>query len=193
MRTNYFKNPTRKRFTDAFPQFKKDSLDTSSTSYFLETWLTSPFYDSSITESEVEDIYYHLYARYYDSHYIYPDDKGIALNTMEIIHDYYPNLKERLNIIKQLRDMGIEEFAKSGISINSMGSNPKIETEMDSLIDLVDSQSASFQLKSQEQTLKAKFYALKDGLYDEFLDRFKRCFVKLYGGVSDYIYENEEE
>ena len=63
---------------------------------------------------------------------------------------------------------------------------------MSELIDLVDSQNASFQLKSKEQALKAKFMSLYDDVMKDFVDRFKPLFVKLYSGVNSYIYCNEE-
>ena len=188
MRRNYFKHPIRKRFIDAFPKFK----DTNGVeTYFWETWQASPFYDSTLTETDLQDVYNHLLAHFYNWHYVYPDDLGIALNTMHIIHDYYPNVKQRLALVKDLRDMTVDEFAKSGIQIDSQGSNPKTATDMDDLIDLVDSQNASFQLRSQEGAIRAKFASLVDGIFDEFTDRFKPLFVKLYSGVNNYIYTNK--
>lgn len=194
MRRNYFLKPIRKRFIDAFPKFEKDSEE--DVDYFYETWQSSPFYDSTLTKADLQDIYNHLLAAYYNWHYTYADDLGIALNTMHIIHDYYPNVKERLNLLSQLRSLSVSDFAKSGISINSQGSNPKIATDMDELIDLVDSQTANFQLRSQEGAIRAKFNSLYDGIMDEFINRFKPLFVKLYNGVNSYIYTNrfdEEE
>ena len=82
---------------------------------------------------------------------------------------------------------------QSGITVDSQGSNPKIATSMDKLINLVDSQNANFQIKSQEQTLKAKFMALYDGVMEEFIERFKPLFVKLYNGVNSYLYRNPIE
>ena len=191
---NYFEKPITKRFMDAFPHFK----DTENTGkiYFWETWQASEFYDANLTEDDLKDIYNHLLAAYYNWHYVYMDDLGIALNTMHIIHDYYPNCKEKLSLVNQLRGLTIDDFAKSGITINSQGANPKIATSMDELINLVDSQDASFQLRSQEGAIRAKFNSLYDGIMDEFVDRFKNLFVKLYNGVNSYIYENlikEEE
>lgn len=185
METNYFEKPIRKRFIDAFPK-EED---------FLKVWKESPFNEASITDEDIHDIYNHLLARYYNWHYIYPDNLGINMNTMHVIHDYYPNVKERLNLVKQMRDLPIEEFKKSGVHIASSGANPKIQTQMDELIDLVDTQDASFELKSIEQALKQKFFVLYDGVMDEFIDRFKDMFVVLYNGVTDYIYKNncEEE
>ena len=132
-------------------------------------------------------------ASYYDWHYIYADDLGISLNTFHIIHDYYPNCKERLKIATDIRNLTYDEFKKSGLQINSSGQNPKIATEMDELIDLVDSQNASFQLKSLEQTYRAKFMSLQDGIEDEFTDRFAKLFVRLYNGVNSYLYLNRVE
>lgn len=190
MRRNYFKYPITKRFIDAFPKFKDED---GQANYFWETWQASPFYDASLTESEVEDIYNHLLAQFYNWHYVYMDDLGIALNTMHIIHDYYPNVKQRLALLQQLRSMTVDDFAKSGIQIDSQGQNPKIATEMDELIDLVDTQNASFQIRSQEGAIRAKFASLVDGIFDEFVDRFKPLFVKLYSGVNNYIYTNNLE
>lgn len=188
MRRNYFKHPVRKRFIDAFPKFKDPDGDKT---YFWETWLSSPFYDSSLAESDLEEIYNHLLAAFYNWHYVYPDDLGISLNTMHIIHDYYPNVKERLDLVDQLRALTVEDFAKSGIQIDSQGQNPKTATDMDELIGLVDSQNASFQLRSEEGAIRAKFASLVDGIMDEFVDRFKPLFVKLYSGVNSYIYTNK--
>lgn len=192
MLRNYFVKPIRKRFIDAFPKFKRvDADDTGN--YFWETWLASPFYDSSLTEQDLSDIYNHLMAEFYNWHFIYPDDMGIAYNVMHIIEDYFPNVKERLSLLNQLRGMTLDNFKKSGIQITSTGSNPKVETDMDELIDLVDSQNANFQLKSDEQAIRAKFFSLYDGVMQEFIDRFKPLFVKLYTGVSDYVYINPIE
>lgn len=190
---NKFNHPIRKRFIDAFPKFKRGEDETTETKYFWEAWQASDFYDANLTETDLKNIYVHLKAKYYNWHYIYPDDMGICMNTFDIIHDYYPNCKERLALVDQMRGLSLDEFKKSGISIDSQGANPKIATNMDELINLVDSQNASFQLKSTEQTLKAKFMALYDGVFDEFLDRFKPLFVKLYNGVNSYLYINKEE
>ena len=188
MRRNYFKYPITKRFIDAFPKFKDED---GQKTYFWETWLASPFYDASLTESDLEDVYNHLLAQFYNWHYVYVDDLGIALNTMHLIHDYFPNAKQRLDLVASLRAMTVDDFAKSGIQIDSQGSNPKIKTDMDELIDLVDSQNASFQIRSQEGAIRAKFASLVDGIMDEFIDRFKPLFVKLYSGVNNYIYTNK--
>lgn len=188
---NYFVNPIRKRFIDAFPKFKNDGTDENV--YFWEAWQQSPFYNESLTETDLKNIYNHLLADYYNWHFIYPDDLGITLNVFKIIDEYYPNVKVRLDLVEQLRNLSLDEFKKSGITINSSGQNPKIATEMDELIDLVDSQNASFQLKSHEQVLRAKFMALYDGIMDEFIARFKPLFVKLYSGVESYLYLNCEQ
>ena len=188
---NYFVNPIRKRFIDAFPKFKNDGTDDNV--YFWEAWQQSPFYNESLAEADLKHIYDHLLADYYNWHFIYPDDLGITLNVFKIIDEYYPNVKVRLDLVEQLRNLSLDEFKKSGITINSSGQNPKIATEMDELIDLVDSQNASFQLKSHEQVLRAKFMALYDGIMDEFIARFKPLFVKLYSGVESYLYINCEQ
>lgn len=189
---NYFENPITKRFIDAFPLFERPSQDDTNI-YFWEGWQQSPFYDPSITKDQMKDCYFHLLAQYYNWHFIYPDDLGIALNIYHTIHDYYPNVIVRLDLVDQLRKMTLDEFKKSGITINSQGANPKIETDMDKLIDLVDSQTANFQLKSDEQVIKAKFMSLYDGIFDDFVDKFKDYFVKLYSGVNDYLYKNPIE
>lgn len=188
MRPNFFKKPIRKRFIDAFPKFKQEAGDTLD--YFWETWQKSPFYLSSLTEQDLEEIYWHLMAAYYNWHFIYPDDLGISLNVMHIIHEYFPNVKERLNIIAGIRALTLDEFKNSGIDIQSTGQNPKVEKAMDDFIDTVDSQIVNSSLKSEEQALKAKFYSLYDGVFDEFIDRFKEQFVVLYNGVNNYLYTN---
>ena len=188
---NYFVKPIRKRFIDAFPKFKNDGTDDNV--YFWEAWQQSPFYNEKLTETDLKDIYNHLLADYYNWHFIYPDDLGITLNVFKIVDEFYPNVKVRLDLVDQLRTLSLDEFKKSGISITSSGANPKVAREMDELIDLVDSQNANFQLKSQEQVLKAKFISLYDGIMDEFISRFKPLFVKMYNGVYDYLYINKEE
>ena len=50
MRPNYFNKPIRKRFIDAFPKFKREEGDNSNIDYFWETWVKSPFYNSTISE-----------------------------------------------------------------------------------------------------------------------------------------------
>lgn len=190
MLRQYFERPITKRFIDAFPKFEKEDSDPQDAKFFYETWTSSPFYDSTLTKNDLKDIYNHLLAAYYNWHYVYLDDLGISLNTMHIIHDYYPNCKERLSLVSQLRGLTLDDFAKSGIQITSQGSNPKTATDMDELIDLVDSQNANFQLRSEEGAIRAKFNSLYDGVMDDFIARFKDLFVKLYNGVNNYVYIN---
>ncbi|MEG2914910.1 MAG: hypothetical protein RR839_00525 [Oscillospiraceae bacterium] len=189
MRKNYFNKPITKRFIDAFPKFK-NNLDDGKI-YFWEAWQASPFYDANITEEQMKTVYDNLLAEYYSWHYKYMDDLGIALNTFKVISQYYPNVLERLSLAKQLRELTLEEYSKSNISINSSGQNPKIKKQMDELIDLVDSQNANFQKKSPEQTIRTKFISLFDGIMDDFLLRFRPLFVKLYTGVNDYVYTDK--
>lgn len=190
---NYFNKPISKRFIDAFPKFKADEGEEET--YFWESWLQSPFYTSDFTEEEMKGIYNHLLAEFYNSHFIYLDDLGIRLNVFHIIDEYYPNVKERILLVNRLRDLTLDEFKESGMAIDSQGSNPKTATQMKELINLVDTQTASFQLKSEEQAIKTKFFALYDGVMEEFIGRFKKCFVKIYSGLTDYLYFNpiEEE
>ena len=188
---NYFNKPITKRFIDAFPKFEAD--EDEDVKYFWETWQESPFCLYALTKDDLKSIYNHLLAKFYNWHYIYMDDLGIALNTMHIIEEYYPNCKERLKIAADIRNLTYDEFKKSGLQISSSGANPKVATEMDELIDLVDSQNASFQLKSIEQTMRAKFMSLQDGIMEAFTDLFKPCFVKLYNGVNNYLYVNSNE
>lgn len=191
MRRNYFENPITKRFIDAFPKFKADVGEDKV--YFWEGWQQSPFFDENLTEDDLSKIYYHLRAQYYNWHFIYMDDLGISDNVYHVIEDFYPNTKERLSLLDEFRSMTLDEFKKSGTFIDSAGANPKVATRMDELVSLVDSQTASFQLKSQEQAIRAKFNSLVDGIMEEFIDRFKYMFVKLYNGVNDYIYQNPIE
>lgn len=190
MRRNYFKNPIRKRFIDAFPKFERGEEDDENVEFFWETWQNSPFYTNTISKTNIKHVYNHLLAAYYDWHFIYADDLGISLNVMHMIEEYYPNVIKRLSIVDSLRGMTLDEFKKSGLNINSQGANPKEETEMDELISLVDNQSASFQLKSDEQALRAQFNSLYDGIMEDFIEKFRFMFVKLYNGVMDYIYTN---
>ena len=191
MRRNYYNRPISKTFIQAFPKFKAGQDEEAM--YFWEAWKSSPFYDSTFTEAEMKDIYNHLLAEYYNCNFIYLDDLGITLNVFHIIEDYYPNVKERLKLVKDLRDLSIDNFKKSGLQITSQGTNPKVATDMDELIDLVDSQSANFQLKSEEQAIKAKFLALYDGVMEEFIKRFEKLFTPLYNGLYSYIYVNQIE
>lgn len=182
MRINYFNKPTTKRFADAFHTFE----------VFENEWGKSLFYEEGLlTEEDLKFIYRHLMARYYRSHFRYVDDLGISLNVFRIISEYYPNTKIRLNIVKDLREMELEEFKKSGMQVSSSGANPKVRTEMDKLIDLVDSQQANFVVKSEEQSLRAKFNSLYDGVMEDFILRFNELFVVLYGGMYNYVYSNK--
>lgn len=182
--------PVTKRFIDAFPRFEKNEDDTYD--MFYETWLKSPFYIAELTKDDLQDVYNHLLADFYNWHYIYLDDMGIALNTMKIISEYYPNTKERMSLAKQIRELSLEDFKKSGVSINSQAQNPKITTEMGELVDMIDSQTAGFYIKSDEQVLLAKFNSLMDGIMDAFIEMFKPIFAKIYNGSMSYMYENEE-
>ena len=189
---NYINSPITKRFIDAFPQFERTEQD-DTTVYFYEGWQASPFYDSNLTKDDLKHIYYHLRAAYYNWHFIFMDDRGISDNVYHIIEEYYPNCKERLSLVSQLRGATLSTFMEGGTYIDSTGQNSKTEKAMNELIGFVDQQNASFQLKSTEQAIRTKFNSLTDGIMEAFIERFKPLFVKLYNGVNDYIYQNPIE
>ena len=138
MRKNYYNKPISKTFIQAFPTFES----------FFEVWGKSPFFTEKFTEKDLHNIYNHLLATYYNWHFIYLDDLGISLNVFHIIEEYYPNVKVRLELAEELRTLTVDEFTKSGLRISSTGANPKIETAMDDLVQLVDSQNVEFQVDS---------------------------------------------
>lgn len=197
MRRNYYNKPISKTFIQAFPKFKNIDNDTDRfgniLKYFWESWLESPFFTDELDEQDLLKCYNHLLAKYYNWNFIYIEDIGILLNVFHVIEEYYPNVKERLTLARQLRDMTIEEFKNSGMQVTSGASNPKIKHDMSELVGFADNQTASFQKKSTEQTIKAKFYALYDGIMDVFIDKFSNMFVQIYSGMKDYIYINIDD
>lgn len=198
MKINYFDQPITKRFIDAFPKFYWEDGDNpeNKSIYFYHQWLESPFYTSGeecFDKENMKKVYNHLLAHFYNWHFKYLEDLGILLNIFKRIEEYWPNAYERVNLASQLRKMSLSQYADSGKIISSQGQNPKTRKTMSDLIDHVDSQTANFRLKSEEQTIKDKFVSLFDGIMDDFMEKFRDLFVQIYSGVNDYLYRNYKE
>lgn len=162
---------------------------------FSDVWQSSPFYMDSITEEELKHIYFHILGEYMTSHYKYINTLQQDLQTMNIIHDYYPNLKKRIELQEKILSLTIEEMGKGGTQITAGMQNNDTDTVSATEEDMpfISRKTTQTNKLSTPQALTKQYNMIVDGLWDAFIKRFSSLFIMLIIGTDELFYMDDEE
>lgn len=162
---------------------------------FLDMWNVSPFKINTITNEEITEIYNHLVTEYMMSHFKFIEQLQIDLQVAHLIHNYYPNVKKRLELQKQMLTLTDEELAQGGLLIQSDMVNPDTDEITPLGDDLPFTSKKSIQTKkhSKLDRIARQYSLIIDGIYDTFITRFKDLFITLVIGTDNLLTMDNED
>lgn len=152
-------------------------------------------YAGDLTQSEIEMIYYLLYAKYGNSHIAYTDENQFKYALYSVIWQYGPTWRKRLSIQDELRKLSIEDLTKGGKAIYNHAFNPNTAPSTSTLEELltINDQNTTNYKKSKMEGYAQLLSLLETDVTSEFIDKFKKLFIVVTAPDYPLYYVTEVE
>ena len=170
-----------KKFTDIYADYDdfKDDYDAS-------------VVEGAITDSNLEILYYLLYARYANNRITNLDENQFKHKLFSIIWQYGPTWEKRLEIQGNLRELTDTQLLEGAKAIYNHAYNPSTDPSTASLTELtyINDQNTTNYKKSVMDAYTQLWNLLATDVTENFLDRFSVLFKKF---ISPKLFVCQEE
>lgn len=177
---------------------------------FADDYKNSPLYDAefnpithaltnihnSLTDDNVNKLFYLLYARYGNNPIANLDENQFKFKVYSIIFEYGPNWQKELELQDRLRNLSDDELATGQFAIYNQAFHdataPSTNTTQE--LDYINNQNTTRLKKGKLNAYNDLLLLLKTDVTKQFIDRFANLFKKfLYGRPTLYVTDLEEE
>ena len=164
---------------------------------FLVLMKTTPMYAAitgqGLTDSQLETMYWILYARYGNSHLINTDETQSRYRFYTKIFQYAPGWQRELDIQKSLRGMSEADIMAGSKTIVNHAYNPSSAPGTGSTIELgtIDDQNTQKYTKAKIDAYGQLLALLKEDVTETFLRRFADLFLRIVEPYAPLWYETE--
>lgn len=171
--TNLPNNYLTRTFTDIFPTFSAFNQECVNCEL--------PLVEMGITEEDLKQTYYLLYARYGNSSSSTLDENQWKYRLFSKIYQYAPTWKKRLALQAEVREMSLDEMKEGTKAIHNHAANPGIEPSTSSLSELpyIDSQNTTTYKKGQPEALAIAMSLLEEDVSEIYIRRFHDLFITI--------------
>lgn len=141
----------------------------------------SPF-AGSISDENINLLYYLLYASYGNSHIASSDENQFKYKVYSVIYKYGPTWESRVKIQKELRDLiGTEDLFLGSTEIYNHSNNPSIRPTTQTLDELttIDDQNVTKRKRNKLDAYSLLYQMLVSDVTQEFINRFKPLFLQI--------------
>lgn len=162
---------------------------------FVEMWTNSPFKLPTVETVEIEFIYWQLVSEYMQSHFAFIEPLQIDLMVAKKIHNYYPNLKKKLELQKNILLMTETDLEDGNTAISSSMVNPDTDEiePTDANLPYTSSKNLQTRKYSKPDRYTRQYNLIVDGLYDIFVKRFSDLFITLILGTDSLLTMDNED
>lgn len=138
-------------------------------------------------------LFYLLYAKYGNSPIANSDENQFKYKLFSIIFQHGPTWQKRLEIQTDLRELTLEEARIGYMNITNHAFNPETapSTQDTNELNYVSDQNVSKSSKSKIDAAKDLWYALRTDVTTDFLNEFKKLFLKVVRPQNTYIYTTD--
>lgn len=143
--------------------------------------------------SNIDKIYYMLYAKYGNSPIANYDENQFKYKLFMTIWQYAPAWLKRLDVQEQLRAISNDDLVKGAKVIYNHAYNPSTEPSTQTLNELnyINDQNTTNYKKSTMDAYTQLWAILVSDVTEEFMARFKPLF-KTFVKPGTYLYESED-
>lgn len=171
-----------KTFADIFPNYNT----------FDELFDDTAF-AGSITDANLEVLYYLLYAKYGNNNITNLDETQWVYKVFSTIYKYGPTWQKKIQLQADLRGLTSSQLEQGAQAIYNHAYNPESSPAAISpnILTYINEQNTTNQFKSPTEAIKQLYILLETDVTEEFLLEFKPLFKKF---ISPYtrLYESEE-
>lgn len=185
---------------DNVDSFKNDYKTSPLYDYVAATQSTPAQLNNSLSDENINKLFYLLYARYGNNPIANLDENQFKFKVYSIIFEYGPNWQKELDIQNKLRNLSEEEMQKGQFAIYNQAYHDATEpsTNTTEELEFINNQNTSRMKKGKLNAYNDLLLLLKTDVTKKFIDKFANLFKKfLYTKpvlfVTDIQEEGEEE
>ena len=148
---------------------------------------------TTITQTNLNTLFYLLYAKYGNSHFANRDLVQSKLKIFSTIFKYGPTWEKKLAIQKALRDLDLADLQEGSKQITNHANNPNTAPSTTALDELeyIDEQHAVNYKKNKVDAYATLWNMLATDVTEDFLSRFNKIFTFVTLEEDVYLYEEE--
>ena len=149
----------------------------------------------TLTDTNVEALFYLLYARYGNSPLANRDITQFKYKLFSIIFQYGPAWQKELEVQRKIMNLSEDDIRLGSKAIYNQALNPQTEPSTAALSELtyINQQNTTNYKKSPLEGYAILMELLKKDVTEEFINKFGRCFKKFVSNERPIIYVTEEE
>ena len=149
--------------------------------------------NSTISETNLDTIFYLLYARYGNSHVAYSDENQFKYAIYSTIWQYAPTWLKRLEVQEKLRALTDNDLVLGGKAIYNHSFNPSTAPSTSTLEELttINDQNTTNYKKSKMEGYATLLSLLETDVTEEFINKFKKLFLIVVAPDYPLLYEQE--
>ena len=181
-------------FTDIYPDVETFVSDYKNNGIPYQYTVGTTTYQT-LTDTNVEALFYLLYARYGNSPLANRDITQFKYKLFSVIFQYGPSWQKELEIQRKLLNLSEDDIRLGSKAIYNQALNPQTEPSTAALDELtyINQQNTTNYKKSPLEGYAMLLDLLKKDVTEEFINKFGRCFKKFVSNERPIIYVTEEE
>jgi len=181
-------------FTDIYPDATTFISDYKNVGIPYQYTVGTTTYQT-ITDTNVEALFYLLYARYGNSPLANRDITQFKYKLFSIIFQYGPAWQKELEVQRKIMNLSEDDIRLGSKAIYNQALNPQTEPSTAALSELtyINQQYTTNYKKSPLEGYAILMELLKKDVTEEFINKFGRCFKKFVSNERPIIYVTEEE
>ncbi len=181
-------------FTDIYPDATTFVSDYKNNGIPYQYTVGTTTYQT-LTDTNVEALFYLLYARYGNSPLANRDITQFKYKLFSIIFQYGPAWQKELEVQRKIMNLSEDDIRLGSKAIYNQALNPQTEPSTAALSELtyINQQNTTNYKKSPLEGYAILMELLKKDVTEEFINKFGRCFKKFVSNERPIIYVTEEE
>lgn len=182
---NLYGNFVNRTFADIFPSAED----------FNKEYTESALYTDINKITNIDTLYYLLYARYGNSVIASFDENQFKYKVFSTIFMYGPSWEKRLDVQSKIRNLSEEEIIRGSKRINNVSYNPSTEPTTNTLEELttINQQFTDGWKKSKLDGYNKLLALIDTDVTEEFIGKFKKLFIVVVQPNLPLWYETEKE
>lgn len=150
---------------------------------------------TTISSTDLNTLYYLLYARYGNSHIASSDENQFKYKVFSTIFMYGPAWEKRLDVQKKLIGLSDDEILVGSSAIYNQALNPSQAPSTQTLeeLDYINQQNVTKYKKSKLEAYAVLTELIKTDVTEQFIGKFKKLFITIVEPELPLWYVEEGE
>lgn len=154
---------------------------------------TSMGIPTTITQTNLNTLFYLLYAKFGNSHFANDDLVQSKLKIFSTIFKYGPTWEKKLSIQADIRALTLTELQEGAKQIVNHANNPNTAPSTSALeeLEFIDEQHQTNYKRNKIDAYNSLWSMLATDVTEEFLNKFRNIFMFVTNEQDTYIYTEE--